>query len=94
MYNIYCTFVIRSIFFLYYLEYSNKITIRAYKVVDRFLYYYYRTIFKEDLNRVDKRLDKISAALYGLRPRYLTLDLLAKILLIFITILFNSHRDK
>ena len=52
---------------------------------------YYRTISKESLNRVYKRLDKISLALYDLRPRYLTLDLVARTLLILITIIINSY---
>ena len=52
---------------------------------------YYRTTLKENLNRIDKRLDKISVALYGLRSRYIALDLLARTLLIFITIIISSY---
>ena len=37
------------------------------------------------------RLDKISAALYGLRPRYLAHDLVARILSISITIIITSY---
>ena len=50
-------------------------------------------IFKEGLGR-QIRLDKISAALYGMRPRYLTLDLVARISSIFITIITSSYCDK
>ena len=54
----------------------------------------YRTIFKEGLNRIVKRLDKISVALYGLRPRYITLDLVARTLLMFITIIISSYYNR
>ena len=54
---------------------------------------YYRTISKESLSRVDKRLDKISVALCGLRPRYMALNLVARISLIFITIITSSNCD-
>ena len=50
---------------------------------------YYRTIVEEDLYKLI-RLDKISVALYDLRPRYLAHGLLARILLIFITIIITS----
>ena len=58
------------------------------------LYYYHRTISKESLDRVDKRLDKISAALYGLRPRYIVFDLVARILINLITIIISLYCDK
>ena len=48
----------------------------------------------EGLNRVDKRLDKISVALYELRPRYIAHGLVARILLIFITIIISFYYNK
>ena len=55
---------------------------------------YYRTISRESLDRVDKRLDKISVALCDLRSRYMTLNLVARTLLIFITIIISSDYNK
>ena len=54
----------------------------------------YRTTPGEGLGRADKRLDKISAVLCGLRPRYMALDLVARILSIFITIIISPDCDK
>ena len=55
---------------------------------------YDRTTSKESLNRTNKRLDKISLALYGLRPRYIVYNLVARISLIFITIIISSYYNK
>ena len=54
---------------------------------------YYRIIFKESLDRVDKRLDKISVVLYDLRPRYIIFNLLARISINLITIIISSYCD-
>ena len=53
----------------------------------------YRTISEEGLSRTDKRLDKISVALCGLRPRYMAFDLLARISINLITIITSSYCD-
>ena len=58
------------------------------------IYLYYRTISKESLNRVDKRLDKISAVLCDLRSRYIIFNLLTRISINLITIIISSYCDK
>ena len=54
----------------------------------------HRTTPGEGLGRADKRLDKISAALCGLRPRYIAHGLVARTLSIFITIIISPYYNK
>ena len=53
----------------------------------------HRTTPGEGLGRTDKRLDKISPALCGLRPRYLALGLVARTPSIFTTIITSPYCD-